>query len=183
MSVYQKFQKESKLVTILGKRKRVIIHKPNLDLVVGERSLEVDFVLWHRGGLQERRDEPAVVFGEAKSFAEQAITNVDVAHMKLLASALPGCFLVFAVLKPHLSAKEQELLRRLTTWGRQSFLNGRPRAEVIVLTGNELFVGFNLSDEWKELGGLHRKVSDALGHQLHRLPILANATQRLYLGL
>ena len=43
--------------------------------------------------------EPRFVFGEAKSFAKEAVTDRDIKALKVVADAVPGSVVVVSVLK------------------------------------------------------------------------------------
>ena len=149
-----------------------------LDLKFNGRPSEIDFAFWYKR--QEyfgNYGDPPLMIGEAKSFAEKAIVKADIDRIKDLAEALPGAFLVFAVLKEHLTSWEISLLRSLANWGRRRRIDGRPRNPLIVLTGTELFTSYRLSNEWepnskaKKLIGAHVDLANPLN--------LAELTQRL----
>lgn len=170
--------------SLLGSGDGSITYSTNLDLELDGKSMEVDFVCWYRRKrMRERHEEPAVVVGEAKSFATDAIQKKDVDRMKTLAAKLPGVFIVFAVLKEQLSKTEKDLVSNLALWGRVPLADGRPRASVVVLTSNELFSEHNVSFAWKEIGGKHAKLVESASVWLDNLETLAECTQQLYLGL
>jgi hypothetical protein len=61
------------------------------------KKVEADFLLWYQQKHRSSTDEPTeVVFGEAKSFGQDAFKDEDVERMKLLAEQYPGAALVFA---------------------------------------------------------------------------------------
>jgi len=127
-------------------------------------------------------DEPIFVFGETKSFAEEAVRPRDVEVLKDVARCLPGSFMVVAVLKEDFSAAEKSLLSDLAGWCRES-IGQDSRAHLIVLTGTELFSGFYLHETWKAKGG---RFAEAIAHPSVDLSdpfTLANLTQQLYLDL
>jgi hypothetical protein len=160
-----------------------LVFSTNLDLQIGGEPAEVDFSLWYRRerGLRQW-EEPCFVAGEAKSFADEAIKEQDVERLQRLATALPGTFLVVAVLKNQLSEMEKTRVAKLASWGRRS-LNGRQRAPVIVLTATELFAEYHVREEWVKQGGLRAKLVDPAMVQLDNLETLADLTQRVYLDM
>jgi hypothetical protein len=78
-----------------------------------QTSREVDFAFWYsRGQIFEDEEEPALVFGEAKSFGQDAFDANDVDTMRRLADKIPGAFFVFSTLKDALSERNGPRLRR-----------------------------------------------------------------------
>ena len=145
-----------------------------LDLKINGKPSEIDFAFWylrrrHLGGY----GDPALMIGEAKSFAENAVTKADTDRIKELAEELPGAFLVFAVLKEHLTAGETALLRSLANWGRRRQFEGKPRNPLIVLTGTECHVvpsrDWQSNPKVKALVGSHADLANPL--------VLAEITQ------
>ncbi|MEH2505868.1 hypothetical protein V1290_004679 [Bradyrhizobium sp. AZCC 1578] len=153
-----------------------------LDLKINGKSSEIDFAFWY---LRRRHfgeyGEPALMIGEAKSFAENAVTKADIDRIVELAEKLPGAFLVFAVLKEHLTTRETTLLRKLASWGRRRQFEGRPRNPLIVLTGKELFTTYRISRDWQS----NPKVKALVGSNadLANPLTLAEITQRLHLNM
>ena len=166
---------------------------PTVDVV------EADFILWYRSrdifGAERsffnsgrpifRPGLPTeTVFGEAKSFGEDAFAQRDIDRMKLLAEALPGSILVFATMKETLSGEEIDRIRKLANWGRGYDKERRQtRAPVIVLTGTELFSTGSLRSAWEKKGGRHKGLMDRVWKGLNNPRFLADATQYLYLGM
>jgi hypothetical protein len=151
------------------------------------KKIEADFVLWHQRKHRLQNDEPTqIVFGEAKSFGKDAFQDVDVERAKSLAELYPGAAFVFATLKEaaDLSADEVRRIRKVAEWGREYDREQRQtRAPVIVLTGTELFVPYDLRMAWKEKGGKHAELAEPFHFDPENLKILADATQQLYLGM
>lgn len=149
-----------------------------------DKPFEVDFTFWYQRqrmfGLEE---EPALVFGEAKSFAAESFTQDDFSRMQKLADSFPAAFLVFATLKGELSATERTEIGRIAMWGRERLPDGRPRAPVIVLTSLELFCTWRLEQAWKDAGGDRAKLVQSRSVRLDNLWTLAELTQQIYLGL
>ena len=168
----------------LGLGNQDITYSTNLDLEIGEDRQEIDFALWYgRGRVLRQNEEPVLVFGEAKSFATQAITREDIQRMKRLSKIFPGAYLTFSILKDNLSEVEKQLISKLALWGRSQLPDGGLRAPVIVLTGTELFSRRGIEHTWKEMGGQRAKMAEAPHVQLADLRTLADATQQVYLGL
>ena len=59
-----------------------------------------------------------------------------------MADAVPGSIVFISVLKPAFSDAEKERLAEFTKWGWKRN-GGRPRAQVLLLTGVELFADFD----------------------------------------
>ncbi|MCY3741489.1 MAG: hypothetical protein OXH00_10750 [Candidatus Poribacteria bacterium] len=155
-----------------------------LTLPMGEK-VEVDFMLWYQREETLALNYPTeMVFGETKSFGEEAFTPDDVNKMKLLAEAFPGSTLVFATMKDKLSQKEINRIRKLAQWGRRYDKDRKQtRAPVIVLTGTELFAEMSLEESWKEKGGKHKNFIGSGWVRTENLRVFANLTQQLYLGM
>jgi hypothetical protein len=103
--------------------------------------------------------------------------------MRKLADKFPGAFHVFAVLKTALTDAEKTAIAEFAKWGRDRLADGRPRAPVIVLTGTELFAGWEIEQVWKEMGDPHAKFVRHASVRIDNLWTLADITQQLYLGL
>lgn len=121
--------------------------------------------------------------GEGKSFATESYKPDEVARMRKLAEKFAGAFHVFAALKADLTDTEKAEIGEFATWGREHLPDGRPRAPVIVLTGTELFAGWDIQHTWKELGDPHAKFVKHPSVRIDNLWTLAEITQQLYLGL
>lgn len=150
----------------------------------GDTPFEVDFAFWYqRAKMFGREEEPALVFGEAKSFAAESFKPEDIARMRKLADLFPRAFVVFATLKDELSASEKAAIGTLAMWGRETLPDGVPRTPVIVLTAAELFCAWHLDQTWKELGGQREALIRPRHHRLENLWRLAEFTQQAYLDL
>lgn len=162
---------------------RHFVYSTGLDLDLSGQRREIDLVAWRQElNILGRDDETAVIFGEAKSFASEAIKAKDCALLKELGGRFPGAFLVAAVMKSKLSANEQRLLKTLANWGRIPGSDGMPRSPVIILTGNELFADGSLEEAWTKLGGVYEKALKTYMGQFN-LWKLADCTQQIYLGM
>jgi hypothetical protein len=169
----------------LGMDRSNVTYATGLNFKIGDADpFEVDFTLWYRrGGILDREEEPVLVFGEAKSFAEESFKPDDLNRMRKLGEKFPGAFLVFAALKDDLSDAERLEIGRLATWGRERLPDGRPRAPVIVLGGLELFSEWQIKRSWKKVGGQRAKLVERSTVSLSNLWELAEITQQIYLGL
>jgi hypothetical protein len=151
----------------------------NLTSPTGEKC-EIDFALWTAN--ESRHNEygnPHLIIGEAKSFAEEAIKEKDLAQLKIAAGMMPNSFLVISVLKENFSDKEKILLKEFVEWARET-TNYQPRHWVILLTGTELFTDF-ISSTWKKKGEPHSKFSDY--DNTRTLSAFSDATLEIYLGM
>ena len=169
----------------IGARNPKLTYATGLNFKIGESGpFEVDFTFWYQRdkmfGLEE---EPALVFGEAKSFAIESFKEDDVSRMRKLADIFPGAFMVFATLKNELSATEKTEISQLALWGRERLRDGRPRTPVIVLTGVELFCAWDVKKAWNEIGGQRANIVQSRTVHLDNLRTLAELTQQIYLGL
>ncbi len=169
----------------LGGENPRLTYATGLDLKVGaDAPFEVDFTFWfQRERPLGRSEEPALVFGEAKSFATESFKPGDITRMRKLAEMFPGAIVVFATLKDELSATEKAEVGSFALWGREPLQDGSPRTPVIVLTAAELFCPWYVDETWKELGGKRAAVAISRGHHLDNLWTLADLTQQFYLDL
>ncbi|MHA1564839.1 MAG: hypothetical protein ACTSX7_05950 [Alphaproteobacteria bacterium] len=152
-----------------------------LSLVHEDFEREFDFALWYsERPILGQRKEPRFVFGEAKSFADEAITNRDIESLKKISRIVPGAIAVVAVMKAAFSENEKTRLAELTRWGWKR-INGRPRAQVLLLTGVELFADFSVQEAWKEAGEPYPKDADYWIFQ--DLDEFARASQKIHLEL
>jgi hypothetical protein len=147
-------------------------------------NCEVDFMAWYRGShlLNDERDEPQLVVGEAKSFGRNAITAESIANLKKVAGRFPGAFMVVSSLREigDYSPEEIVRLRELAQWGRSSLHEGLPQNPLIVLTAVELFAQQGIFEAWKDANP-NDEVHPSVDPQ--DLETLAQLTQRRYLGL
>ena len=160
-----------------------------LTLTSGEKA-EADFILWTQRTKGLQKYETSIVFGEAKSFANDAFKESDIEKMKLLAKTFPKSVLVFAAMKEYekFSSDEIRRLRKLAEWGRgYDSKNKEVRAHIMILTGLELFIeGYGkLSEVWEQQGGKHQKLISApsIKYNLADLELLADLTQQVYLDM
>ncbi|NQT01113.1 MAG: hypothetical protein HQ580_03760, partial [Planctomycetes bacterium] len=151
------------------------------------KKVESDFILWYQRKQMFGTDyRTEIVFGEAKSFGKDVFKEDDVNNAKLLAETFPGAILVFATMKEagDISKKEISRLRKLAEWGREyDKERHQTRAPVIILTGAELFAAHSLENAWKEKGGEYAQLISPGWIRVENLRILADLTQRLYLGM
>jgi hypothetical protein len=146
-------------------------------------NCEIDFVAWHRPGsmLDDERDEPLLVIGEAKSFGKNAINEEAVVSLKKVADRFPGAIMVVSSLREfgEYTTDETQRLRDLALWGRREMYQGQPRNPLILFTATELFARHGIFDAWKEAGGA------GVPPSIHSadLHALADLTQKRYLKL
>jgi hypothetical protein len=162
-----------------------ITYSTGLEIVAGpEKKYEIDFAFWHRRRPAFNGDEePALAFGEAKSFAEESFRTRDIERMEALGKAFPGAFLVFSTMKDALSEDEKAAIGELALWGREVLKTGQPRNPVIVLTGAEMFSEWHIQHSWENLGGTHKEFASRGYIGFDNLWDFADLTQQLYLGL
>ena len=147
-------------------------------------NCEVDLMAWYRGSrmLDDERDEPQFVVGEAKSFGRNAITAESITNLKKVAGRFPGAIMVVSSLREidDYSPEEIVRLRELAQWGRSSLHEGSPRNQLIVLTATELFARHGIFQAWEDVNPKN-KVHASIDPQ--DLDALAQLTQQRYLGL
>lgn len=160
-----------------------------LTLKSGEKA-EADFILWTQEKEKLDLNKPTdIVFGEAKSFAQDAFKDSDIEKMKLLAETFPKSILVFATMKEFDEFSQDEIsrLKKLAEWGRgYDNKNKEIRAYVMVLTGLELFIdNGSLLETWEQKGGKHKELisPSMIKYNLNNLKLLAELTQQLYLDM
>lgn len=153
-----------------------------LDLETGEKQpQEVDLAFWHDiKRMYGMNGKPNFVVGECKSFGGEAFTKKDIDVLKAVASRIPYTTLVLSAMKDTFSIKEKELFSSLVKWGWKK-IDGKMRAPVIILSGNELFSNHHVTSNWKELGPPYSNFSDLLSFRT--LEEFAIVTQRIYLEL
>jgi hypothetical protein len=158
-----------------------LTYSTGLDLHHKNFKREIDLAFWHsERPVMGQRPEPRFVFGEAKSFADEAVTDRDIETLKLVAKVVPGAIVVVSVMKMAFSEEEKKRLAVLTKWGWE-LVNGRVRAQVLLLTGVELFARRSVRAAWKEAGAPYPKeASDWIFRDLDNF---ARATQKIHLGL
>ncbi len=156
-------------------------------LVLDNLDCEVDFAAWYRRGslLDDERDEPVLLVGEAKSFGKNAIDDDALASLRQVAERFPGAIIVASSLRPisEYSIIEIQRLADLAMWGRSRMLDGKPRNALIVLTATELFSEDGITQAWKAVGGRAAQLVEHASVDLTDLHRLAEATQQLYLNL
>jgi hypothetical protein len=158
-----------------------LTYSTGLDLHHENFKREIDLAFWYSERLAlGQRPEPRFVFGEAKSFADEAVTDHDIETLKLMAEVVPGSIVVVSVMKMAFSEEEKKRLAVLTRWGWE-LVNGQARAQVLLLTGVELFALRSVGAAWKEAGAPYPK--EASHWIFGDLDNFARATQRIHLGL
>ena len=159
----------------------VMTYTTGLNLKHEQFDREVDFAFWHSESVTlGQRTEPRFVFGEAKSFAEEAVTDRDIDTLKRVADAVPGSIVVVSVLKPGFGNNEKTRLAEFTKWG-WKLIHGRPRAQVLLLTGIELFADFDVQMAWKNAVAPY--TGDPRYEGFDDLNTFAHTTQKIHLGL
>lgn len=155
-----------------------------MSLSFESKQVEVDFFAWkdESGLLPDFKKSPRLIIGESKSFGRgDLIKKEDLTKLKLVASKLGEVVVVISVLRDHFTSLEKDILCKFVKWGRRVNVHGEPTNPVILLTGNELTMDYQLSMRWKKLGGVYEKFS---GYEHTRnLLNLADATQQIYLKL
>jgi hypothetical protein len=146
-------------------------------------NCELDFAAWHRPTrmLNDERDEPLLVIGEAKSFGKNAINEDAISGLRKVADHFPGAIMIVSSLREisEYTADELRRLRDLALWGRREIYHGQPRNPLVILTGTELFARHGIFDAWKDKGAETVRPSiDAT--DLHAL---AELTLKRYLNL
>jgi hypothetical protein len=150
-----------------------------------ELDCEIDFAAWWRRGsmLDDEREEPVFVFGEAKSFGRDAVDVRSIERLRSVGERFPRAIIIVSTLKQISEYSHNELsqLRELARWGRARRIAGKPRNPLIVLTGKELFSSWGIRRAWATDGNPVFVRHANIG--LNDLLQLAEATQQLYLGL
>lgn len=138
---------------------------------------EVDFIGWHRHGgiLDDERDEPLLVFGEAKSFGRGAFDAETIGGLKQVAERFPGAVMVVSSLRTISEYMPEELtvLRDLALWGRREVFRDHARNPLIVLTGTELFADYGIFQAWQQHDGerVHPVYDESDLHELSDLTL------------
>lgn len=142
----------------------------------GIEDLEFDFGLWFREDLTE--SQPQLLLGECKSFGKFEATDFE--RARALATAFPGCILVFATLKSELDETEREAVVAI------SADIAPPAGRVIVLTANELCSSDDLMAGplylWEQKGGRFAEIAERYERGRVDLSTLAEATSELYVS-
>lgn len=149
-----------------------------------EEEIEADFLIWYQKRMTFQLDfKPQLLIGEAKSFG--SFKKIDVERMRYLAEQFPGSFLVFSIMKNELTKKEIVLIQKLAKWGRKFLKNGKDerQANIIILTGVELFAEGGLSETWRNIGEKQKNLAEFLVRCGYDLETLADITQQLYLNM
>jgi hypothetical protein len=145
----------------------------------GDEVLEADLTCLYRPSSWQRT-QAYLVHAECKSF--NRFDRKDLARINALARAFPGAALIFSTMRSELGAEEVRMLSSLTLTERRKRLRGRPYSPIIVLTATEIFSLHGAPMCWRDKGGLYKNLSET-HENIAELPQLADATQRLYLGL
>lgn len=165
------------------------LHNSEMTWTTGLRlhplNSELDFTAWHRPSsmLNDERDEPLLVIGEAKSFGKNAISDDAVRDLRNVADRFPGAVMIVSSLREisDYTADELQRLRDLALWGRREVYQGGPRNPLVIFTATELFASDGIFDAWKKTGEAEQAVHPSIDPaDLHAL---AELTQKRYLDL
>ncbi|MBN8997926.1 MAG: hypothetical protein J0H54_00665 [Rhizobiales bacterium] len=144
---------------------------------------EVDFIGWQRrrGILDDERDEPLLVLGEAKSFGRGVFDAETGDGLKQVAERFPGAVMVVSSLRTisEYMPEEIDVLRDLALWGRREVFRDHARNPLIVLTGTELFADYGIFNAWQKQDG--KRVHSV--HDESDLLELSDLTLARYLGM
>lgn len=152
-------------------------------LSLAELNCEIDFIAWRRAGgmLNEEREEPLLVIGEAKSFGRNTINDEAISTLKTVAERFPGAVMVVSTLRSahELSLAEVARLRHLALWGRRAWREDQPINPLIVLTGTELFAELGIANAWSKIDGAQKHGR----YDFRNLYTLSELTVNRYVGL
>jgi hypothetical protein len=145
-------------------------------------NCELDFVAWHRPSemLNDEREEPLLVIGEAKSFGKNAISEDAIIGLRTVADRFPGAIMIVSSLSEisDYTTDELQRMRNLALWGRRDIYEGHPTNPLVVLTATELFAEHGIFNAWKETGGaVHPPLAPT------DLYTISELTLKRYLGL
>lgn len=144
--------------------------------IKGNANLEVDLgMLFMRSRFGNHRTR--LVFAECKS--HQLFSRRDLVRMRNLGKEFPEAILVFGTLKADLSSGEKNRIASLVRRSRMRRRLNKPFNIVLILTANEMFAGFGISERWSNLSEKHKALKDLATRGIDEL---AEATQQLYLG-
>lgn len=153
-----------------------------LELHFDGMDAEADFVVWRRKENHDFHKKPDLLIGEAKSFGiGDLIKPKDLVKLKQIGKKLPGAFIVISVLRGHYTESEIRILKSFVKWCRRFNSNGLPTNPLILLTSNELFFDFQISETWENLGKAYKPFTDY--EHSGNLSRFADATQQIYLGI
>lgn len=148
---------------------------PGLLIEVDGKNFEFDFAALHAGERLLDYDEPRWVFGETKSLGRgDLLRQRDLQKLWHIASIFPKSCLTVSVMRDVFTRNEVSILKKLR---RKCAAKRHP---LLLLTGNELFYDFSISETWKQLGGKHARHAEY--HDVRSLEEFAAATQDIYLS-
>lgn len=157
---------------------------PRYSFKNNDGSYEADFGLlaaqsWHEGsGI-------AYLVGECKSFGTKRIRaqfkNSEITKLVKLGKKERNSVIVFATLRRSLKQSDKNRLKRLVYRLREARLRKDESPDVLILTGNELFVQHNLKESWEKLSEKHKSFADRSNY--YSVRELCDATQQLYLDV
>lgn len=152
-----------------------LTYAPGLLLDIEDKSHELDFAALHSRKRLTTYGEPQWVFGETKSLGRgDLLRSADVERVWRIASRFPQSCLVFSVMRDEFTTNEVKSLKNV-----QRKCDAKHHS-LLLLTGNELFYDFSVSENWKRLGGRHAEHADR--REFATLDGFAKATQAIYLG-
>ncbi|WP_420347200.1 hypothetical protein [Pelagibius sp.] len=153
-----------------------------MNLVIGDASVESDFIALWRDEKIDWGVPPQLVFGEAKSVGQgDLIKPDDIEKLRAIGERVPNAVLVVSVLRDQFNASEKRILTKFAKWCRRSNGEGQPTNHLVLLTSLELHMDFSLKRTWTELGEPYSNFADY--HQTKNLHRLAESTQQIYLDL
>ncbi len=101
-------------------------------------KFEVDLAMFVKNDMHSEENHYDTLFVECKSFND--FTQDDFSRMETVVNYFPGVTIVFAKLGSNLSPKEVELLENFVDLSRNRFKQTKLYSDVIILTGEELFL-------------------------------------------
>ncbi len=165
-----------------------VTYAAGLELVLrnvyeAKRKVECDFALWYRPRLSATTHdaEPALIFGEAKSFGRSSLQRLDVVRLWRLWARFPHAFVAFATMREKLEDAEVRRIRSFVSAARGG---AKLRtAPIIILTGTELFCTHSVEASWTQSGGKRAEFAADQRRDFADPWCLADLTQQVYLGL
>ena len=169
-----------RVLSELGNHMRSITFSTALCLNIAQKSLEVDYAcLWTHDNF-DNYDDPQIIFGEAKSFGSNVITEKEIEKFILLAEKMPGAIFVFSILRSKFESSEIKLLKQFNNYILNINRKTKKESAIILLTETELLFDFSIHETWRRSGGRYKEWGQALySNTLHQF---AEATQHLYAG-
>ena len=131
-----------------------------------------------------REDRIIQLLGECKSFGipgRSQFRDAELTKLLKLGKLSDNSILVLATLNKTLSESDQRRLKKFVQKLRADRFKGKPSVDVLILTGNELFVQKSLKETWGILG----KAYEPFLPKVEYLGVkdLCDVTQQIYLGM